>query len=61
MPDDHHPSRDPRLDEPGDLGQPAPLHDSVGNLPGSQADPRMPDTRIDPDAPISSARGNGGP
>ena len=38
----------------GELGS---LDDSPGNLPGSQADPKMPDSKVDPDTPISSAKG----
>lgn len=57
MTTEEHDERDPRLQQPGELGQPAPYDDAVENLPGSQEDPRMPETEIDPEAPISSARG----
>ncbi|NNF56322.1 MAG: hypothetical protein HKN03_17990 [Acidimicrobiales bacterium] len=50
---------DPRLGEPGSEGQPGTFDDSVDNLPGSQRDPKMEDSKIDPEAPISSAKGEG--
>ena len=53
--DTNHP--DPRLNEPGSQGQPGTFDDTPGNLPGSQKDPKMPDSKVDPEAPISSARG----
>ena len=51
---DHRPAS---LEEPGSQGQPGSLDDGNENLPGSQKDPIMEDSKIDPEAPISSAKG----